>query len=306
MNKPINSSLAVVPKSVIYTCIISTFLYLLSAGSVHALDLSYGKGKFGFNTSIHPLVSSDISLDTNTWSLSEKHKNIKGSRFYYDFHVDYFDSDTVNKVTDFASLPLTTPLPVFGSSIDSLADQYTQLPIPADYRVHGVNLDMGLGYDLISNSKAILGIGVNTGLSTPFMKVRNMKNTANLVLDVLDTFDTKIKTYKAGVSVHGEYSFNDQFSVTGKSSLNYQTGKLDNDIVGSGISIDGSYHSLDLSLKYQPSSIKNAYVTAGYSYNKWNVDSASVSTPVGGATLPRIMDIDMDTSNLYLGAGYDF
>ena len=273
---------------------------------VLALDFSYGKGDFSMSTAINPLLSGKATLAINTWSLSEKHKAINNSRLYYHFKLDYFNSDSVNQFTDFASTPLNSPIPLLGSSIDDLADQFTQLPIPADYRISGVNFDIGLGYDLIKTPNRTVGVALNTGISTPFMKIRNMRNTANLVIDLLDTFDTRVKTYKLGGSLYGEYKINNAMTISGNGSINYQTGQMDNDIVGSGINIDGSYTTFDLSLKYQLERFKNTYLTAGYNFSKWNYDSARVTTPVGAVNIPRVMDIGFDASNLYLGLGYSF
>lgn len=281
-------------------------LLLLATTPTYALDLSYGNGEFGMSSAINPLFKADVTLDINTWSLAEQHKNLGTTNLYYHFNLDYFDSDTVNTFTDFASAPLGIPLPVTGSGIDALASQFTTLPVPADYRMHGVDINVGLGYDLIKQEDKTLGLSVTTGLSTPFMKIRNMRNTANLIIDVLDTFDTHIKTYKFGGGLYADVGLSDTLKLSANGSINYQTGKMDNDIVGSGIDISGTYTHLGLSLKYMPKQLKHFYIVAGYDYNKWNYDSATVSTPVSTVQIPRVMDIDFDSTNTYLGAGYEF
>ena len=281
--------------------------FLLCNAPLYALDISYGKGQFDMKAGISPLFASDISLDINTWRIQEQHKNLSSNRkLYYHFKFDYFNSDTVNRITDFASSPATTALPFLGSSINDLTDQFTQLPVPADYRVSGINFDIGLGYDLIKEPHRTIGVAVNTGLSTPFMRIRNLRNTANLLLDVLDTFDTKVKTYKLGGSLYADYSFNERLKLSASGSVNYQTGEMDNEIVGSGIRIDGRYSTFDISLKYSPESLKNAYLALGYNRNQWNYDSSTVNTPVANVQVPRVMDIDFDSDNVYVGVGYTF
>ena len=274
--------------------------------SLQALDLSYGKGSFDSNMSINPFISSDVSLDIDTISLAEEHKKIRNSRYYYHFKLDYFDSDTLNKITDIAKTPLTTPFPVIAGSIDDYIAAHTKMPVPTDYRVHGVDFDIGLGYDLINNDKTSLGVSVNTGISTPFMKMRNIKDSLKSFLGVLNTFDTKIRTYKIGVSGHLQHKINNQLSIAGNASLDLQTGEMDNDLVGSGIDVDGSYMRLNLNLKYLPKNMKNIYLTGGYTYNKWDYDSMNIKVPLGRFKVPKNMDVDFESSNLYLGIGYNF
>lgn len=279
---------------------------LLTASSVQALDLSYGKGTFKMDSAINPFISSNVSLDIDTLSLRENHKNIRDTKLYYHFKLDYFDSDTVNKMTDIASTPITTPLPGFGISINEYIAQQTKLPVPTNYRVHGLDFDIGLGYDLIKDDKTTLGASVNTGISTPYMKMHNIKSTAKLFLGALNTFDTKVKTYKIGASVYAQRKLTNQLSISGSSALNYQTGEMDNDLVGSGIDVDGSYFKFDVNVKYSPKSYKNLYLTGGYTYNKWDYDSMKVQVPVGSFKVPRNMDIDFESNNFYLGLGYKF
>jgi len=281
-------------------------IFFLLGTSAHALDLSYGKGSFDSKMSINPFISSNVSLDIDTLSLKEQHKNIRGSKYYYHFKLDYFDSDTINKITDIAKTPLTTPFPPTGSSIDDYIAAHTNMPVPTDYRVHGVDFDIGLGYDLINEDKTSAGLSVNAGISTPFMKMRNIKDSIKSFLGVLDTFDTKIKTYKIGVSGHLQHEINSQLSIAGNATLNYQTGEMDNDLVGSGIDVDGSYTRLDINLKYQPEKFKNLYLTGGYTYNKWGYDSMKVKVPLGRFKVPKNMDIDFESNNIYLGVGYNF
>ena len=274
--------------------------------SASALELSLGEGNFSAQTDINQLLSSNVRLNTTTWSLTEKHKNIWDSRLYYQFQFDYFNSDTVDKITNFASQPASTPIPIIGSSIDDNVDRFTQIPVPADYQVRGIDFNIGLGYDLIKKSKITFGIAFNTGLSTPFMKIRNMDTTANLVIDLLDTFDTKVKTYKLGSCIYGGYQINKQLSLIGTTSFNYQTGNMENDVLGSNIDINGRYQTLDLSMRYRPNFLKGFYLTGGYSYKTWDYGSTTVNTPIGSSKIARGMDIEFKISNIYLGAGYYF
>ena len=138
------------------------------------------------------------------------------------------------------------------------------------------------------------------------MKIRNMDNTANLAIDLLDSFDIKLKTYKLGGSINGEYNLNNQLSVNGSYSLNFQTGKMENGTLGSNISIDGAYHSFNIGVKYAPGFLSHFFITGGYDYKMWDYGSTTVNTPVGSVKIARGMDIDFKMSGIYLGAGYQF
>ena len=285
---------------------------LVSSLPAHALELRYGSGDFNIGMDV-PLISMDTKLSVDTLTLAEPHKNLGDSRLYYQFRADYFDSDTVNKLTDFASLPLRTKLPVINSSVTDLVADNTPLPVPADYRLHGLNVDAGIGYDVIKTPKGHVGVGVNTGVSTPFMEVRNFKlATANVVMDALDTFDTDITTYKAGVALQGSYQLSPALEVSSSASLNHQTGEMDNGIIGAGIDMDGSYRTLEVSAKIKPAvllhqpKLKNAFITIGHSQSRWDYDTTEITTPVGAFNVPGVMDADFEHSSTFIGAGYDF
>jgi hypothetical protein len=296
-----------------HTQIFSALLIWASAmPAVHAVELRYGSGDFTMGMDV-PFVSMDTTLSVDTVTLAEPHKNLGNSPVYYQFRTDYFDSDTVNKMTDLASLPLRTKLPLVNSSVTDLIADNTALPVPADYRMHGLNVDVGVGYDVIKTPKGHVGVGVNTGVSTPFMEVRNVKlGTANFALDILDTFDTDITTYKAGVGVQGSYQATPWLDVSGGASLNHQTGEMDNGIVGAGIDMDGTYRTLEIAAKIKPAvllkhpQLKNAFIAIGHSQSQWDYDSATVSTPVGNVKIPGVMDANAEHSSSYIGVGYDF
>lgn len=297
---------------VFFKNLLLTGLLLGSATNANALELRYGSGDFNMGAAAEPFVGMDVTLDVDTWTLAEPHRNIGDSRLYYTFRADYFDSDTVNRMTDLGSLPLTTKLPLLGSSVTDLIASNTRVPVPADYRIHGTNLDAGIGYDVLKNDKGHIGIGVNTGISTPFMKVRNMLPAANLALEVMDTFDTEVTTYKAGISVQGSYEATPWLQVSGNASLNRQTGEMDNGLVGSGIDMDGSYRTLEVAAKLRPATLlkqpalKKAFISIGHTRSDWDYDSAAIETPVGSLQVPGMFDADFEHSSTWIGAGYDF
>ncbi len=93
----------------------------------------------------------------------------------------------------------------------------------------------------------------------------------------------------------------------------YQTGKLDNNILGSGIKIDGDYFTLDLSaqlhlakLLQNTNWLNRWYVTGGYAYSKWDYDDTTVNILSNNISIPRVLDMDFTHTNLYFGLGYQF
>ncbi len=286
--------------------VFSASILSLPLNKLNALELNFGVGEFNIKQSINPLFSNNISLDLNTLSLSETHQKIGRSKYYYNFNFEYFDSDTLNKITDFSSKPLTTPIPFAGGSISDRVADYTQLPVPADYRMRGINLDFGFGYELHRDKNKQFGMGINTGLSLPFMEVHNMKNTVNLLIELADRFDTEIKTYKLGASAFAQYQLKPDLNFTVNTSYNLQTGQMDNNIVGSGIDISGSYFTLTSNLIYQPKQFKGLAVNAGYTSNHWDYDSTTVSTPIADRKIPRVIDTSFSANNFFAGLGYHF
>lgn len=297
----------VFPNNILLGCVLLT-----ATTSTQALELRYGSGDFTMGTAAKPLVDMDVTLNVDTWTLAEPHRNIGNSRLYYQFRADYFDSDTVNRATNLASLPLTTSLPVIGGSVTDLIADNTALPVPADYRIHGLNVDAGVGYDILKNDKVHLGVGVNTGVSTPFIKVRNLLPATNLALEVMDTFDTKVTTYKAGLGVQGSYQATPWLEVGGNASLNHQTGEMDNGLVGSGIDMDGSYRTVEIAAKIRPApllkqpALKNAFISVGHTRSDWDYDEADITTPLGNFQVPGMFDADFEHASTYVGVGYDF
>ena len=285
---------------------------LVYAPVSQAWEVRYGNGDFAMHTQMSPWVSLRTQMDVQTWTLAEPHHNWGNSRFYYSVRADYFDSASVNRLTDLFSLPLTTPVTLINSSISDVIADNTLLPVPADYRLHGINVDAGLGYDLIKTPRAQLGVGVTTGMSTPFMKVRNMQSNANFVLDMLDTFDTKVETYKAGVQLTGQYHFTPWLTLQGDAALAHQTGKMRNNIVASDVDMDGTYRTVELAAKLKPTALwhqprlKNAFISLGHTHTQWDYDQAALNTPLGSISVPSMFDGDAQHNSTYLSIGYDF
>jgi len=289
--------------------------FLLLVTSVNALELRYGSSSFNWEMDM-TFFNANCDLDANVYSLSEQHNNFGDSKIYYFYNIDIYQSDTLDQMTTFITRPLTHQFPVFGSFNDAV-QKYTSIPVPVDYKVRGFDLNFGIGYDLLKNEKGALGVGVNTGLSIPVLKMSNMKKSAEMTYDLLEKTETTISTYKLGPVIHGNYLLSDKVMVYGSFSTGVQTGSIENDWVKSSFDVDGSYTVLDLGARFTPWQTSKdlgwirldpkLFFTLGYVYKKWDMDEAKIDMfNIAEFSSGGIFKTSFDTSYLYIGAGYDF
>ena len=280
-----------------------------------AIELRIGSGSFGWDMQM-PFVDADFSLDTNVYSISENHNNFGQSNFYYFYNADIFQSDFMDKMTTFVTQPLTYNFPLFGSFNDAAA-KYTSIPLPADYKIRGFDLNFGIGYDILHNEKAIFGAGINTGISLPVMKMENLQKSAKLTYDLLDKTETSISTYKLGMILHASYQFTSAITVFGSYGMGFQTGSIENDWVKSSFDADGSYTTFDCNLRFTPwQTTKDLgwirldpklFFTLGYSHKSWSMNNVKINTfNIAQFDSGGLFALDFDSSSFYLGAGYDF
>ncbi len=291
-------------------------LSLLSIVSFsQAMEFRISSGTFNWKMGM-PFMQADFDLDTNIYSISEQHNNFSDSKIYYFYNADIYQSDTMDKMTTFVTKPLTQEIPFFGSFNDAVA-KYTSIPVPADYKIRGVDLNLGIGYDLYHDPKGVIGVGVNTGISMPVMKMQNLQSSAKLTYDLLKSTETSITTYKLGPIIHANYEIAPNVLVYGSFSAGLQTGKIENDWVKSSFDVDGSYTFLDLGLRYTPwKSTKDlgwirldpkVFFTAGYSYKKWKVDDVKLDAfNIAEFNSGGLFTNEFDVSYFYVGVGYDF
>jgi len=289
-------------------------LLLAVSQPASALELRRGTGEFAMDASLSSVMEVDTDVDVTTWTLAEPHLNLFGTPFFLRFRGDYFDSDAINRKTDMLSRPLTEPIPGMDQSISDLVAEETSLPVPADYRLHGVNVDLGLGYDVFRNDQGYLGVAVSTGLSMPFMKIRNLESGVSDFIDALETFDTEIRTYKLGGTLVGGYALTSWLSLEAGFNWSHQTGEMENDLLGSGVDVDGQYRTYNLALKVKPAKllphaplVDDAFLTVGYTATRWDYNTAEVTTPVRDFRFnDEMLDVGFDHTSAYVGFGYDF
>ncbi len=274
---------------------------VLLVGSANALDLRYGQGDFEWSAGIEGIYESSLTLDDTVVSISEQHQNFPDSNWYYFGNIDIHSSDKLDQVTDIAD-SIMDSLPFSPSSI---------APFPSSFEVSGVDFDIGIGYDVVSDERGYLGIGIMTGLSTPFMEMHNYIDAIDFIGDILEETSTEVETYKFGVSVQGAYSLTPNFSIYGTGVYASQTGEMSNDLIDSSFDVSGTYSSFDVGMKYYPSEVivdeSNFYIKAGYAYKHWNIDD--IEANFAGIAMPDIMSLvttEMTSDYIYVGIGFSF
>jgi len=286
------------------------------ATGLHCVELRIAPANFTWDMSVAKFMNVSFDMDANVLSLNEQHNNFGDSNLYYFYNADLYRSSTMDKMTTMMAYPITYDFPRFGSINDAIGE-YTPIPVPSEYRVRGFDLDLGMGYDLVNNEDGFVGIGVNTGLSMPVMKMQNLIKDARMTYNLLDSTDTKIMTYKLGPSIQAGYNLMPDVSLYGSYSLGLQTGSIENDWIKSSMDVNGNYNILDLGLRYTPwhthkeydwvTFDPKLYFTLGYIDKKWNMDEVKADMfNVFNVSTYGMFNAQFTMNYFYVGAGYDF
>lgn len=292
-----------------------SFVTVCTITQLHAVELRMGTASFNWKMGM-TFMHTDFDIDANLLSISEQHNNFGNSRFYYFYNADLYRSSFVDKITTLMTTPLTYEFPLVGSFNDAVAD-HTTVPVPADYRIRGFDLNLGAGYDLWHGTKGVFGIGVNTGLSLPVMKMKNLQKSAQITYDLLEESDTTVRTWKLGPIVHAQYQVAPQLLFYGSFSAGYQTGSIENDWIASSLNVDGSYTTLDLGIRWTPLQTSKdlgwihldpkLFITAGYGWKKWEIDDVTIDAfDIAEFSSQGLFENSFDAKMWYLGIGYDF
>jgi len=273
----------------------------LLVSSANALDLRYGQGDFEWSVGADDLSEQSVTLDDTVISISEHHTNFTDSPWYYFGNIDIHSSDKLDRITDLADNAMAN-LPFSPADI---------APFPSSFEVSGVDFDIGVGYDIARDENGYLGIGVMTGISTPFMEMHNYIEAYDYLSTLLEETSTDVETYKFGISVQGAYNITPEFSVYGTGIYAGQTGTLQNDLISSEFDVTGTYSALDIGVRFYPSGVvendTNFYINAGYAYKHWEIDDMDVN--VGGilsVNLSSVVNTDMTSDYIYVGIGFSF
>ncbi|MRJ02158.1 MAG: hypothetical protein GXO19_05165 [Epsilonproteobacteria bacterium] len=280
------------------------------AAVVEAVELRVAYSNFESSFGIEQLFTGDLDIDVTTFSLVETHRNIFDSNFYYAFDLSLYKSKELDQMTTFFAQPLTHEFPFFGSISENI-NKYTPLTAPVDYKVRGIDFTLQIGYDLYRDDRSFFGVALTTGISMPYMKMYDMKKALKLTLQMLDTTKTKVRTYKLGIGYSGAFSPLPYLHIYSRGSINGQTGKIKNSWVRSSFDSDGTNYNFDLGLRYDLNQLfpklDGLFCTLGYSYKKWEVDDTRVTLlDTFQFNFSPYFSMDMETSQVYFGIGYQF
>ena len=297
-------------------------LSALFASTSGAGEYRFATGNFNWKLSF-PFMSTDIDQTVAVLSYEEAHSNIFSTDFFLFYNVDLYTAQTSNKLTSYikeatSAMPNMATAPI--NDFKNMASKYSPISIPTEFRIHGIDANIGLGYDIIHDKKFILGLGVNTGLSLPYFDSSSSNKTKikfPTIAPKIDMGKTDFFTYKLGPMIYTQYNFTKKFSAYLSASYGYQVGWIKNSFLGSSLTVNGRYDYIDVGLRYRPWK-KNIdlgffeidpsfYITAGYMHKNWKVNDIKVkvfkhlSTNLGG-----IVKSKFKNDYVYVGIGYSY
>jgi len=297
----------------------SSALSLILATTCSAGEYRTAVGNFNWKMSF-PFMSIDIDQTVAVLSYEEAHSNILGSDFFYYYNVDLYTAKVSNKFTSYikeaTSYIPNTPI----SSFSDMASKYSPVSVPTEFKIHGLDANIGLGYDLVKSKKFIFGLGVNTGLSLPYLDSSTSKDTKvsmPTIAPKIDLGKTDMFTYKLGPMFYAQLNITKKFSAYLSASYGYQVGWMKNSFLGSSLTVHGRYNYIDAGIRYRPWKQNidlgffeidpSFYITAGYMHKGWRVNDIKVtafkhlSANVGGIVKNRFKN-----DYLYVGIGYSY
>ena len=187
------------------------------------------------------------------------------------------------------------------------------IPTPFDVKVKGFDMNIGAGYDIYKDSHGYFGIGAATGLSLPYIYMKNKPlATMPILTGLMQSTNTSLTTYKASLSMQGSYMILDGLNVDAVMLYGYQFGKIDNDWFASEVDIDGTTSMLGFSMSYNLGYLvrwaDGLTVSAGYTRKSWDLSHTDVKLMGGllNSDLSQPLDAKFDTENYYFGIGYRF
>ncbi len=288
-----------------------------------ALDVRVGKGDFKSTQGVDDLYDLSVSVDIDVLTLNEQHYNINDSNIYLFGNLDLYSSEQVDTFTNVINtimntstptLPINAPITLPSTTPNEVLSNF--VPVPSSYEVRGVDLDIGVGYDVLKDERGYLGLGMMTGISTPMMEMENYLEAMDFYTELLQETKTEMTTYKLGLSLQGGYDFTDYLDLYVTGIYAYQVGEIENAIVRSSMDAKGSYKAFDIGLRFHPATLSEQYkesfwsafyLNIGHTYKRWEVEE--VKATIAGVDTPDVIsyfDIGFESSYTYFGVGYSF
>ncbi len=274
---------------------------IILGSASQAMDIRYGQGNFEWSSTITNGADIPMSLDDRVYSINEHHQNLTDTTWYYFGNMDIHDSrqfDTVTAISD-------TLLDILPNRPETIAT------FPSSFTASGIDLDLGIGYDIYQDDRSYFGIGLMTGFSTPTVASSNYADSSDYINALLYQVNTEMETYKFGIAMQGAYNLAEIFSLYSSVMLAMQSGTMSSDVISSDLDIAGTYSSFDIGLKYYLTDLSGQesdfYAKVGYAYKYWNLDD--IEPLINGSTVIDVSSLattEITSDYIYLGVGYSF
>lgn len=283
---------------------------LLFSLEASATELDYGKGQMSVKGGFLGLEHKATDAVT-VYTLKEQHRNLFGSRFFYDYRLSWYDSKEMLAGQQTYNNSANQINSWIGNSSDS------SLTVPTmDYRMQGLDVNLAVGYDLIhANERNFLGLGVLAGLSAPWIESKkSSSDSSNSPLNIPDS-KTEFWTYKIGPQLVGRKSLGQYFSVYGSAAYAFQTAHVKNKTLNVSADVNGHFITYDLGVRFQPYAqdfdlgwftlSPRLYANAGIRNSYWSVDDVAIDVSGQNLPIPK-STLDFNASTAYIGVGYSF
>jgi len=274
--------------------------FIFISCSLFGFDFRVGRGSYSSDFNVMNFMKFDNSYDTTTFMLSNPKVKISDKIFYY-YNLEYFTSDKKRAEFEFWEFPR------FGVG-DIVIDRFM-----CDSEAFGGDLDLGFGYDLIKSKNGYLALALNSGVTLPNISSKNLSKKIRFAKKMIDSFDINIYSYKIGPNLRAKYDLNSYLSLFSSFGFGFQKAYIDSDLFKSSVDTKGSYKSFDINLKFIPYNMdllsfsKELYFDLGYSLKKWSFSSVDVNLyNFFQFDIFKPFDLDLKSSSLYIGVGYNF
>ena len=280
---------------------------VLLSSLLFGVEFRVGKGTYKSEFQIMDFMDYDVSYDTLVFGLTVPRVEIVDRLFFYgDF--DYHTTDTRNTTIYFNNIVANYDFPIFGSANNMANRVLDMTPIDGDFEGLGIDLNFGLGYDLVNNNNSYFAITLNSGASLPTISAKNLDEKTEFAFKMMKKWDLDLTTYKIGPSLRGKTQIGDYFELYSSFGFGFQKAYIESDLFKSSVDSKGRYSNFDIGLKINSSRLpKDLKLTFGYTYKKWSVDRVDVNLyNFFEFDVMRPFDMDLSSKYGYVGVEYRF
>jgi hypothetical protein len=191
---------------------------IIFISNLSALELTYAKGDFKYKFGLDGVMDASVNMDVNILSVRENHYLVSKNLYIFG-SFDIYNSDTLD---DYASyINYGADFSPFGVSATDVASNMGA-PVPVSFEMRGIDMIIGIGYDVYKDDKSSVGIGFASGISMPYIQTKNLIQDAELFMAILDKTKTEIMSYKLMPSIQGRYQIIPLVAIEASLSYGYQ------------------------------------------------------------------------------------